>query len=456
LYAPEAFGTAAVFASIANIIIVVSCMRYERSIMLPETDEEASNLLLGSVGIVCLVSALTGLGLWLGRQPLLHWLNAPALAAYLWLLPLAVFARGVSLAFQFWNSRTKHFGRLSATRVIGAVSTAGPKLAAGFAGHATGGSLIGANVIGSTAAAAVLGGQTWRDDRRLFRGSASPRKILDSLKRYRKFPLVDSWGALANSVSLQLPPLMLAAFFSQTTVGYFSVGSRLIMLPSALIGGATAQVFFQRASAIRSQQDGLARTVEAVFRGLVALGLFPCLLLMIVGEDVFVVVLGQNWAEAGIYVQILSPWIFAAFISSPLSALFTVLERQELALVVHVSILVTRLIALAVGGMLGNVYLALGLFSASGVLVYGGLVVWNMELAGVSVQAAFRILLHYALYSTPALVVLVVLKVWFEAGPPLMLVVSALAALAYYSLLLRQDTFLRSRFASVLQALVRK
>lgn len=36
LYTPDAFGTAAVFVSIAGIISIVSCFRYELAIMLPE------------------------------------------------------------------------------------------------------------------------------------------------------------------------------------------------------------------------------------------------------------------------------------------------------------------------------------------------------------------------------------------------------------------------------------
>lgn len=45
LFAPEAFGVAALFSSIAGFICVAVCLRYELSIMLPKTDEEATNLL---------------------------------------------------------------------------------------------------------------------------------------------------------------------------------------------------------------------------------------------------------------------------------------------------------------------------------------------------------------------------------------------------------------------------
>lgn len=45
LYAPEAFGVAALFASLTGIPGVLACMRYELSIVLPDNDREAANLL---------------------------------------------------------------------------------------------------------------------------------------------------------------------------------------------------------------------------------------------------------------------------------------------------------------------------------------------------------------------------------------------------------------------------
>lgn len=61
LFAPEAFGIAALFASIAGVISVVACLRYELSIMLPETDEDAANLLGVSLCCVLIVTIVSGL-----------------------------------------------------------------------------------------------------------------------------------------------------------------------------------------------------------------------------------------------------------------------------------------------------------------------------------------------------------------------------------------------------------
>jgi O-antigen/teichoic acid export membrane protein len=179
-----------------------------------------------------------------------------------------------------------------------------------------------------------------------------------------------------------------------------------------------------------------------VFRQLVALGLFPSIILTIAGQELFSVVFGSNWAEAGVYAQILSPWVFVLAISSPLSTLFAVLERQELALILNVIILATRIAALVIGGVLANVYVALALWSGTGIVVYGGLAVWNMVLAGVSLTSSLRVVLHYALYSVPALAILLLLKVWFTTSTWMVVVAATVSILVYYFLILYNDRVL--------------
>src|ERR1700733_3894127 len=57
LFAPEAFGSFALFITVVSFIAVLGGARYELAIMLPEQDAEAANILLLSVMVLC---AITG------------------------------------------------------------------------------------------------------------------------------------------------------------------------------------------------------------------------------------------------------------------------------------------------------------------------------------------------------------------------------------------------------------
>src|SRR5690606_5499656 len=147
----------------------------------------AANLLGVSLLFTAVITGLSTLVIWLWGESLLLWLNAPGMTPYLWLIPLTILLDGVFHALNYWNSRTKHFGRLSIARVTSSVSTVSTQLGAGYAGLATGGSLIGANVVGKLIATSTLGGQIWRDDRSIFKKSIRWGEMLKGMVRHRKF-----------------------------------------------------------------------------------------------------------------------------------------------------------------------------------------------------------------------------------------------------------------------------
>lgn len=442
LYGPEAFGFLAIFTSITSIIGVIACMRYEFSIMLPKADEKAANLLALCLLCVAAVSGLTVPALYFGGDALLSLLKTPGLDPYLILVPPFVFINGIFLALNYWNSRTRHFGRLSVARVTSSLAATGTQLGAGFSGYATGGSLIGASLVGVSISTGVLGAQIWRDDHSIFRRSISWRGMSEGLKRYKRFPLIDSSSALLNTVSWQLPAFLLAAFFSPEIVGYYALGFQMLQLPMSLIGGSVAQVFFQRASKARS--DGtLPLLVENVFHSLVAIGIFPILTVAIVGPELFAVIFGDAWVEAGLYAQILSIWAFVWFISSPLSTLWSVLEKQDFGIRITSLNFVTRIISLVLGGVTGSPVVALTLFAFSGVLVYGYLSAKMLLFSGVRLTNARKCLLSSLRLFCPFGIILVALKI-ANAESLFIIAVACVSGVIYYLYLMHTDSLFRA------------
>ncbi len=409
IYSPEDFGLQALFVSITGIFGVIACLRYELSIMLPKSDEDAVNLLTLSLLIALIVSIFTIPVIWFARQPIQNILKAPQLSAYLWLVPLFTFTNGTSLSLNGWNSRIKQFRRLSVAGIINSIAVSGTKLGTGFAGYATAGSLISANLVGQLTSSFILGGQVWKEDKSLLLKNIGWKKMISGLKRYHKLPLIDSWSSLLNVISWQLPTFLLSSFFSPVAAGFYSLGFQFIQLPMSLIGTSISQVFYQRASEAKFEGT-LAQMVKNVFRLLVVIGMFPILTLTVVGNDIFSVIFGNTWAEAGVYAQILSIWVFVWFVSSPLSTLWIVHENQEFGFKITVVNFITRFLSLWIGGLSGNIHLALLLFSSSGILVYGYLCLKMMIFSGVDISYIRNIVLQHSVLFLPCGIILVALK----------------------------------------------
>ena len=431
LFAPEAFGVFALFAAMTAIIGVIVCLRYELAIMLPETDEEAANIVAVSLCAGILITIISALIIFFGSDYILMLVKAPELKNYLWLIPIFVLFSGSGVTLNYWNSRTKHFGRLSLVQIISSIITQTTKLAAGFAGFVSGGVLILTTLLGSIVSTGMLGRQIWKDDKKLFTNNVRWKKIKNGFTRYKKFPLIDTAGGLLNTISWQLPALMLSSFFSVSVVGLYALGLTVLQRPLSIISGALSQVFYQRANAEKHIKGNNGALVENLMDKLMFVGILPTAILAMIGEELFAVLFGAPWAEAGSYTQILAPWIFFWFISSPLSVLFLAYERQGAALSVHSLIFITRVVSLYIGGIYQNIYLALGLFSATGIIAYTSVVVWNIKLAQANGNRIFLNFIKYLLYSMPISISLFVLKYICEFSPLVLLSVAFIMCLIY-------------------------
>jgi len=431
IFAPEAFGVLAIFLSMTGIVGVIVCLRYELAIMLPESHQEAANILGVCLLSVIIMTSLSALLVWLKNEEIIGLLNAPQLKNYLWLVPVAIFFQGLFLALNYWHSRTKSFGRLSVAQVISSLSSQVSKLAIGFAGFVSGGVLIGTTVLGSIACTGVLGAGIWRDDKKFIFDHIRWKSVGKGFVRFRKFPIFDTWGGLLNAISWQLPALMLSSFFSISIVGFYALGLAVIKSPLSIISGALSQVFYQKASDEKNVKDNNGKLVENLMDKLMFVGILPTVILSMIGEELFMVVFGEQWIVAGLYTQILAPWVFFWFISSPLSTLFLVYEKQGSALFVNVIIFTTRIISLYIGGIYQNIYLALGLFSGTGIATYAVYAAWNIRLSKASGRSILLNFFKYSIYSLPIVLCLFLVKYIFQFSPIIILSTAVLTGTIY-------------------------
>jgi O-antigen/teichoic acid export membrane protein len=356
------------------------------------------------------------------------------------------------MALNYWNSRTRRFGRLSIARVNASIATTGTQIEAGFAGHAKGGSLIGASILGSAVSTVTLGVQIWRDDHSLLRNSICYRDMIQGLMRYRKFPLMDTWSALLNSISSQMPIFLLSAFFSAKVVGYYALSNMVLQMPMTFIGSAVAQVFFQRA-AKANLKGTLSEVVENTFIRLVMIGLYPILIVFFIGEDIFLVFFGSIWAEAGVYAQILALWILFVFATSPLSTMFAVFEKQGKFLLINILLFITRALTMILGGLIGDARIALVLYVLAGSIFWIYICIWIFNRSKVSLEPIIRRTSVYLYYSLPAVVLIIISKYFLHLAPSYLILISFIGAIIYYIYNIKQDEMLNIYLASLFKKL---
>lgn len=383
LYTPKDFGLLAVYGSLLALIGVISSLRYELAIPLPEDDAEAANVAALSLVLVGLSTLLTGGMVLMIGPAIADALGVPALAGYLWLLPVGVLLGGAYTVFNYWSVRTKRFTIIAGTRVRQALATIAIQLTAFNLG---GIALLFAQVAGQSIGTTVLGRPALASAG--FR-QVTWRGIAKAAGRYRRFPIFSTWEGFANTAGLQLPPMLFAALFSPAAAGLYTLTLRVLTQPMSLIGSAIGQVFF--ANAAEAHRAGqLGPLVAQLHAKLAHIGLPPALILILLGPDLFGFVFGEQWRQSGEFARWMAPWLYLVFVSSPLGTLFAVTENQKQGLAFQVILLVSRVVAISIGAWYGDLTVAILLFAGASAFCWLGFLFWIARIVGNSVRTMWQ------------------------------------------------------------------
>lgn len=359
------------YTAIISLLSIVSGGRYEQAVPIAESDDEAAGALGAAVVITLGLTLVSGITLALWGLPLLKQINAEAIYPFCWVIPVGLLAQGLNLNLSYWATRRKAFGSLGKRRASIGITTVLLQIAAGVIKMGPAGLLLGYG-LGQGAGMGVLLRNALAEDRDVFR-RITFASILSAMKRYSKFPLLSVPAAFTNSLALTLPAILMARLYGQENNGDLGLAMRIMAFPISLIGAAVGQAFLGSAPDLLRDTpkeaealfNRLTRKLAKMSIGIVVMG--------IAGIWCAPFIFGEKWIEAGHYMALLGLAAACQFITSPISQITTILERQDLQLAGDVarSILIT----LAFWGTrwLGGTPLqAVGAYSLTMVFTYGG------------------------------------------------------------------------------------
>lgn len=369
IYKPEDFGVLGLYISIVGIFSVIICWRYELAIVLPRENKDAANILIMSIIINAGMCILALLGVVFFADTLSSWVGMPELVSWLWLMPISLFLSGLYQAFNYWSTRNKQFKRLSISKVNRAATGGGCQLGLGFLTNLGAGGLLGGYIFGQLAGAGVLIGQVLKNDCKAILDAISRSTMVKQAGKYRKYPIYGSWPSLLNNLTASIPVFFFARFFDSAIVGFYSLGMRILQVPLSLIGMSISQVFFQRIAEEYNRGGMIQPLVQKTFKRLFLLSL-PVLCVMLLAPPLFELLFGVEWRIAGVYVQILSPALAIKFVASPLSVVFGVLNRQELATIWKVFSLISTSVFLFASLIFSDPFYSMVFLSINDVFLY--------------------------------------------------------------------------------------
>lgn len=356
IYSPDAFGLFGTFLAISSILSVMVTGRYELAILLPRKRTDAMTVMALSIVLSVVVSiALLFVFVALHRK-IGGMLRIQSGAEWLIAVPLAAMLTGVYQSLNYWNNREKQYKRMASNRVIQSSTAALTQLILGVRSIA--GGLITGQMLGIFISNWVLGRAIWKsyqDNRR----SVSWVRLLALAKKYSAFPkyLIAAHGC--NLASSQLPTVLIGAIFNSATAGFYVLTQRVISMPITVVAGAVGDVFRQEASELYARDKQCLRSYLSALKKLIYLSSIPFLAFFFIAPYCFEAIFGKNWRAAGEYAQLLTPMFFLRFVTSPLSVMFVIAQRQRLDLLWQVCLLILVLSVFFLASAANSIGLAL-------------------------------------------------------------------------------------------------
>lgn len=369
LYSPEEFGRFALYMAVAMIASVLVTGRYELAILLPRQDRDALHITALAIVLSMVISTALLLIVIFFAQPMAALLGDAALAPWLYWVPASTLLLGVYQSLNYWSNRKAQYKRLAISRTVQSTGVALTQMGSGYAGGGAAG-LVGGQISGQVLATSVLACLIWREDFRQIRALKAARSLALA-KKYINFPkyLIVAHGF--NTASGQMPVLLLSALFNTTAAGFFTLTQRVMAAPMSLIANALGDVFRQEASQAYIHQGNCEEIYKKTFKRLLLISVAPFAVFFYVAPEFFAWAFGEQWRTAGEYARILTPMAFMQFITSPLSSMFMIAEKQWLDLAWQIFLFVLVVVSFVVGKYFADSARALMAFSAAYCIAYG-------------------------------------------------------------------------------------
>ncbi len=342
IYEPKVFGLFATYNAIVKLVSAIAPMRYEMALVISKKNKDSNHLAFLSIACVCIIVIIIFLfhivlqGFASENQLVIVYISYPFYVCS------GIFFWGILNVLIAIETRRSNFMNIASFKFIKPSFSSFSQIFYGLIFKSSEYGLFIGDLIGSFSCILFLLVKTSKNRMINNMKSLSIADTFKMMKRYKKFPIYGTWSILVSSLMLQLPILIISNYYSLSIVGLFALANRMLQMPMALFNSGLSQVFLKSASEDISKKN-IKALVSKILPRLIMLGLLPLMLLSLIGEELFSMIFGNQWGEAGLYAQILSIWCFSAFLVQPLAHIINVFEKQKEGLIINIIRLAIRI-----------------------------------------------------------------------------------------------------------------
>lgn len=339
IYGPEAYGVLGVFIALTTVLTVLSSLAYPVAIVLPRFDNIAKNLIKISIIIASFTSLIVFLFLWFAGTWILSLLGVENLIDFMYFIPLVMLITAFQEVSLQWLIRKKAFRETASISIMHSLINYGSQAFIGL--YTPFISILITVHSTSLALRALLAeyfGRKFKSNDKIIENET----LMETLIKYKDFPLYRSPQMILYAVSQTIPVLMLTGLFGAIVAGHYTLTRTVLNVPVTLLGGSVQSVLYPSLNESFNTNEKTKPIIFKATLSLAALGLVPFAIVALWGPFLFGLIFGKEWTVAGNYAQWISFWMFFYLIERPAVSAIPIFKLQRWFLFFEVFSLISK------------------------------------------------------------------------------------------------------------------
>ncbi|WP_320041124.1 oligosaccharide flippase family protein [uncultured Desulfobacter sp.] len=350
IFSPQDYGVAASLAATATIIIPLATFSYQSAIVFTKnSDQEAALFKIVLIG-ACLVSLGTMISLWANESFSLFTLES-GLSDWFWVIPVYVMIRVFFLCLEQMLIKRREYKWLSYSGVLSVSAAMGLRLAWGGIQGSDVVILIAAYTLGFLVKIFIYVSKIKNFGKQLLSPFGS-RSLASVARDYSDFPKFQMVGTFFRSMANNLPVTLFVTLYSPEVAGVYAMTLAISRRPLEMLLVCYRSVFIQESAKIQDDFILLRKLFLKHTFGIVVIGGVSSLILFWGAPMLLPWLLGPKWAEVGIYLQILVPWLFSLLLSLPAASMYIVIRKQRVWAQISIFESILRVVVILAGSYL--------------------------------------------------------------------------------------------------------
>lgn len=355
LYSPAVFGSVQSIDAIAQIVMVISALAYQRAFVVSDSEQDRNRLLILSL-IIAASTALAGASityLVLISSQQSAYVEALSNTVLAILLLFIFLGRNMYFVLSAYLNSKSYFVEVAKSEFGRSCALASSRVVLGVVEGGVLGLLLAA-VLGSVFGLYTLIIKTIK----LFnRGStqAVDWAIGATMRKYKEYPLNEGGGMLFGVLADRLPVLILGYFFGAAAAGQYALALLVMNRPVGTIVTAATTVLRTYVGIAKSENG--SDEIKLPMRKICMIALIVTLILAplaLFSTALFSFTFGAAWAVSGMLASKLAPRIFLVQIMQPIMGALSANRKVLAVLVIQFVLLIATLLPLVVGPTILN------------------------------------------------------------------------------------------------------